>query len=175
MAETFDSNALAGSFSNEDDSDWNEKKRKHLKKTKVRKLQEACGDSEEQRALWPKGHIYAQMLRLSAGWGKTMSEHRNIGITELSKKVNKTWKGTSKEKKEEWHCKVEDTRKEYENAMKEYKRVHSESSKRDKSKKKKSKDGKEINTFQGLIFQVILKAAKWGLQGNSPCPVMTTF
>lgn len=32
---------------------------------------------------------------------KTMSEHRNIGITDLSKKVNKTWKGTSKEKKEE--------------------------------------------------------------------------
>lgn len=123
----------------------------------------------------PKGHIYAQMLWLNAGWEKTMSEHRNISITDLSKKVNKTWKGMSKEKKEEWHCKAEDTRKEYENAMKEYKRVHSESSKRDKSKKKKSKDGKEINTFQGLIFQVILKSAKWGLQGNSPCPVMTTF
>ncbi|KAF5923493.1 hypothetical protein HPG69_006664 [Diceros bicornis minor] len=79
---------------------------------------------------------------------KIKSAHLGISITDISKKADKIWKGMSKEKKQEWDCKAEDTRREYEKTMKEYKVGQSESSKREKSKKKnKAKDGTEINTL----------------------------
>ena len=78
----------------------------------------------------PKRPMSAYMLWLNASREKIKSDHPGISITGLSKKVGEIWKGMSKEKKEEWDCKAEDARREYEKAMKEYEGGRGESSKR---------------------------------------------
>lgn len=58
MAEKFDSNASARSYSKEDDSDKNEKKRKHFKKTKNHESCQNPVEMEKGKDLSvPKGHI----------------------------------------------------------------------------------------------------------------------
>lgn len=107
----------ASSSSNDGDSDWDETKRKQLKTAETVKDHNGLKKSvevEKGKVLnAPKRHMSAYMLWLNATWEKIKPAHLGISIMDISKKAYKIWKGMPKEKKEEWDCKAEDTRREY--------------------------------------------------------------
>lgn len=102
----------ASSSSNDGDSDWDETKRKQLKTAETVKDHNGLKKSvevEKGKVLnAPKRHMSAYML-----CSMLLERRSSLPILDISKKAYKIWKGMPKEKKEEWDCKAEDTRREY--------------------------------------------------------------
>lgn len=100
------------------------------------------------------------MLWFNVSCEKIKLDYFGISIIDFFKKVGEIWKGMFKEKKEEWDCKVEDVRREYEKVMKEYEGGRGDLFKRDKFKKKKKvkvKMEKKFIFFWGLLFKFLFR------------------